>query len=657
MLRVYGCIVDQHDIRLVLLAGVICCLSCWAALSLLARARRGDHSFNRARLAAAALVTGCGVWTTHFVAMLAFRPGIPVGYDLGLTSVSVAIAIVLSGLGYVILARVRHGAAIGGALIGVATAAMHFTGMAAVHVAAVPHWDPDYVAAAVILGTALASAALTLAERWRGRVGGRLAATGLLAAAICATHFTGMAAVSYVPDPTIDVGTIVESPQWLAVELAGIAALIVGLGLASTLIDRELAAQTARDAERLRASEARFRLLFESSPLPMCLWDLASWRLLEANDAMAATYGYARDEFLERTIRDLWLPEDVERLSAMALTPESSGKLHVTGLRHRTKDDRIIDVDVFSHRIEFNGIPARLSVISDVTARNAAEVQLRQTQKLEALGTLAGGVAHEINTPTQFVGDNLRFLETSFGDLAKVLDAGTRLCEAVERGEPDAGALAARLRETETAGDLEFLRDEIPTAISQALEGVARIREIVLAVKEFSHPDVKETAPTDLHHLIRTTITVARNQWKYAAELVTDFERDLPSVPCRPGEISQVILNLIVNAVHAVEAKAAGIGTILIATRRLDDTVEVRVTDSGTGIAPEIRDRIFDPFFTTKGAGKGTGQGLAICHSIVVQKHGGSIEVESPPGEGATFVVHLPLAVAPVDEMALQPAG
>jgi FixJ family two-component response regulator/signal transduction histidine kinase len=285
------------------------------------------------------------------------------------------------------------------------------------------------------------------------------------------------------------------------------------------------------------------------------------------------------------------------------------------------------------------------AVLGQAMIAKQTEIRLRHAQKLEALGTLAGGIAHEINTPIQYIGDNIRFLQESFSSLAKVSEANGALRDAAIEGK-SLKKLVTQVERAEAAADVAFLRSEIPIAIVQSLDGVERVRQIVLAVKEFSHPDVKEMTLTDLHRLIQTTITVSRNQWKNAAELVTNFSDDIPPVPCRAGEISQVILNLIVNAAHAIEAKKSGIGSIQIKTARLERAVEIRVSDTGTGIPDEIRGRIFDPFFTTKGAGKGTGQGLAICHSIVVQKHGGSVSVDSIPGEGTTFVVCLPSEIA-----------
>jgi signal transduction histidine kinase len=191
-----------------------------------------------------------------------------------------------------------------------------------------------------------------------------------------------------------------------------------------------------------------------------------------------------------------------------------------------------------------------------------------------------------------------------------------------------------------------YLLEEIPKAIDQSLEGVGRVAALVNAMKEFSHPDTKEKAPTDLNRAIAATITVARNEWKYVAELETDFDPLLPPIPCHTGEINQVILNLIVNAAHAIGdvARQGGrqTGIITVATRGCAEWAEVRIEDTGTGIPEKLRTRVFDPFFTTKEVGKGTGQGLAIARSIVVDKHGGSLHFETEEGKGTVFIIRLP---------------
>jgi len=272
--------------------------------------------------------------------------------------------------------------------------------------------------------------------------------------------------------------------------------------------------------------------------------------------------------------------------------------------------------------------------------------QLAQAQKLESIGQLAAGIAHEINTPTQFIGDNTRFLQDAFGDLRGLLVKYAQLAEAGRTGSVTPEILAdvdAAAKEV----DLDYLNEQVPLAIAQALEGVGRVANIVRAMKDFSHPGGEGMEVVDLNRAIESTITVARNEWKYVAEMVTDFDPALPFVVCQIGDFNQVILNIVINAAHAIAGVvgdgAAGKGTITVSTRRDGDWAEIRIRDTGTGIAPEHRSKVFDHFFTTKEVGRGTGQGLAIAHAVIAEKHGGTITFETETGKGTTFVIRLPI--------------
>ncbi|GAA4428538.1 sensor histidine kinase [Bremerella cremea] len=275
------------------------------------------------------------------------------------------------------------------------------------------------------------------------------------------------------------------------------------------------------------------------------------------------------------------------------------------------------------------------------------QMELAQSQKLESVGQLAAGIAHEINTPTQYVGDNIRFLKDSFEDIGDVLEVFDQFLQSVKAGSVDADALA-KVEQAMKQADVDYLREEIPQAIDQSLSGVEQVAKIVRAMKDFSHPGGETKTMVNLSESIETTISVARNEWKYVAEVETDFDQSLEDVPCMPGELNQVLLNLIVNAAHAIGDKLGSElterGTITVGTRRLDNFAEIFVRDTGNGIPDSIRRRIFDPFFTTKPVGKGTGQGLAITYSVVVEKHGGEIDFTSEIGKGTTFSVRLPLA-------------
>jgi PAS domain S-box-containing protein len=545
----------------------------------------------------------------------------------------------------------------------------------------------------------------------------------------------------------------------------------------------ESVARTLRENEQhltsIRNSEQRYRLLFESNPIPAWVCDRPTLAFLAVNEAAVRNYGYSREEFLGLTLRDIHPMKSVPTLFECA-SAESPATTPPIGWRHRKKDGALISVEISVYSFDFEGKAASLILANDITERakaerallesesraqrahaeaeallsnisavfvgidtegkirrwnSAAEVtfsipatqalgrhirecgiqwhwptvenviidslggrksiemnevpygrfdgkdgflhlvitpvpgdstdglsftllgtditqrrllenQLRQAQKLESIGQLAAGIAHEINTPTQFVGDNLRFLQDSFTDLGKALDLLPRLVDCAGHGHADAAWLSQATTAI-AAADLEYLKTEIPRAIEQSLDGTTRITNIVQAMKDFSHPDAGDKKPTDLNKAIEATATVARSEWKYVADLKIDFDPALPLVPCLAGEVNQVILNLLVNAAHAIAdttaVKEGGHGTITVSSRHDSEWVEIRVSDTGTGIPEQARAKIFDPFFTTKPVGKGTGQGLFIAHNVVVEKHGGTITFETESGKGTTFIIRLPV--------------
>ena len=294
-----------------------------------------------------------------------------------------------------------------------------------------------------------------------------------------------------------------------------------------------------------------------------------------------------------------------------------------------------------------------LAVFVDISERKAAEKerillqnQLHEAQRLESIGQLAAGIAHEINTPTQYVSDNIHFIRKALGDLEHVLAAYTGLVQWIRAQGPIATDLALLLAPAEKVR-LDYLRREIPVAISDAEEGLTRVTKIVRAMKNFSHPGQDTFTPVDLNQAIESTLTVSRNEWKYVAELVTDFDPQLPLIPCLPGEFNQVILNIVVNAAHAI-ADVVGFntgkkGTISVSTRLDGNWVEIRIRDTGTGIPLHAQPHVFEQFYTTKQIGKGTGQGLALARAVIVDQHAGTLTFETQPAAGTTFIIRLPL--------------
>lgn len=272
--------------------------------------------------------------------------------------------------------------------------------------------------------------------------------------------------------------------------------------------------------------------------------------------------------------------------------------------------------------------------------------ELLQSQKLQALGRIAGGIAHEINTPTQYIGDNVRFLKDSFAGLLKLIQTFENYF-IHSQTKPITDELRNEIRQAMEDADVTYLASEIPHAIIQTLEGINRVSQIVTSMKTFSHAGGGEKQAADLNKCIQDTITVATNEWKYVANMQTDFDQKIYPIPCFAGEFNQVILNLIVNAAHSIKevVKPGEKGEIIVKTQLLGDLVEISIHDTGTGIPEDIQSRIFDPFFTTKDVNQGTGQGLAIAQAIIQKKHGGSIDFTTEIGKGSTFIVRIPIDV------------
>lgn len=306
--------------------------------------------------------------------------------------------------------------------------------------------------------------------------------------------------------------------------------------------------------------------------------------------------------------------------------------------------------------MEISGDDSRyiLGVVTDLTERKELENRLRHSQKMESIGQLAAGIAHEINTPTQYVNDNTLFVRDSFSEIKDILEKFNELLKMAKINGTDQKLVAEIERKIEKC-DLEFLTEEIPNAVEQSLEGVSRISKIVHSMRTFTHPGATEKQPTNINKAIESTILVAHNEWKYVADLETVFDETLPLVPCLLDEFNRVILNMIINATHSI-AEVVGKdprvrGKISITTQRIgDEWAEIQISDTGTGIPPEVQNRIFDPFFTTKEVGKGTGQGLAISHNVIVEKHGGQITFETESSFGTTFYIRLPLRSEKVSE-------
>jgi two-component system NtrC family sensor kinase len=373
-----------------------------------------------------------------------------------------------------------------------------------------------------------------------------------------------------------------------------------------------------------------------------------------ANRALASMHGHLREELIGQHV-SVVLPVEPNRpqIEKMRRAFRDSQPVRVVVQGHRQGGSALWlslaitpVVDVQGKAILFVGIATDITQsVEDARVRRELQAriesqeeererltrELRLAQKLEAVGRLAAGVGHEINTPMQFVSDNISFLRDSVGDLAKVI-------EAYKRGPEDGDAVAED-------ADLDYLLTELPKSMDRATEGVTRVAGIVRALKEFSHPGAQARSSSDLNRALENTLQLARGEYKLFAIVEKRFGA-LPLVICNVGELSQVFVNLLVNAAHAIEAtgKDPSTGRITVTTEAIGAEVSITIEDNGCGIPAEHLEKIFDPFFTTKEIGKGTGQGLAIARSIIIDRHGGSLDVDSVVGRGTRMTMRLPAA-------------
>ena len=406
-------------------------------------------------------------------------------------------------------------------------------------------------------------------------------------------------------------------------------------------------------AQRLSELKRRNELLLTSAGEGFVGID-AGGLITFANPAATLLFGHANLDLTGRRFSEVvahGCPTDrpCDTTTCPVLRPISTGQpQRVTNVAFDRPDGTSVRVDYLSTPArEQEQVVGAVLTFRDVTEQRRLEALHMQGQKLEALGQLAAGIAHEINTPMQYVGDNVFFLDTAFADLMTLIGEYRRVVELLKQSFPEA-ELFESLDQAESTADISYLAESVPKAIASTQDGIGRVRKIVYAMKEFSHPGRAEKSLEDLNHAIECTTTISAATWKHVATLETVFDPELPKVNCHLGEINQVILNLIVNAAHAIEDKRrrdpeGPLGRIKIETAVKGEFAEIRISDTGGGIPLEVQHRLFEPFFTTKEVGRGTGQGLTLARTMIVDRHGGYVTFTSEVGKGTTFTVGLPL--------------
>jgi len=426
----------------------------------------------------------------------------------------------------------------------------------------------------------------------------------------------------------------------IILSVLGITVLLVLL--LSLLFGRRVAAAEEADKSALRASLETTQTVIDKVPFALVLLE-KDLTIRRANETAARCLGLDPENLTGRNWRDFF-PKGPDSTSAPLTLQMREGEAEEVCALNVNGDSISILRTIIP--VVIDGRDVYIEAFLDLRERKRLERELRHAQKLESVGQLAAGIAHEINTPAQFVGDNISFLQGAFRDQHGLVDKYRRAIALLAAASGDT-TIVGELKAAEESADLAYVDEHASGAFERALDGISRISTIVRAMKEFAHPDTREKGPADLNQALKSTLVIARSEYKDVADVQTEFA-DLPHVWCHLGDINQVFLNLIVNAAHAIAevvGKNGVKGLIKVRTAHRGDTVQIDIEDTGSGIPVAIRDRIFDPFFTTKVVGKGTGQGLAIARSIVADKHRGRLTFESETGKGTVFSITLPINI------------
>ena len=371
------------------------------------------------------------------------------------------------------------------------------------------------------------------------------------------------------------------------------------------------------------------------------------------SDACREVLGYSPGELIGTKL-DAIIPT---LASDRASSPPPRGQAD-SPLMARRKSGETVEVELREKTTSIRNRALHVYVMQDVTARNKAQRlndkisrQLHEARRLEAIGALASGIAHEINTPIQFIGDNVAFVKTALSDIRASFLNYEELRGACARD----GAYGAEVRKVDAFNssiDLATLVPELATAMTETAEGLAFVRDIVLLVRHFAHPGTGKAEEANVNTIVRNVLTISRNRWKNVVAIETVLADGLPKIDCHPGQLQQVLINLLINAIEAIEDVPQDDGAIQIATEAEESIIRIRVSDNGPGVPPSLREKIFDPFFTTKKLGKGTGQGLALAKDIIVNQHRGRFYLHDTKGFSTSFVIELPTRALAQDEPA-----
>jgi len=460
--------------------------------------------------------------------------------------------------------------------------------------------------------------------------------------------------LAFLLNMTLAIFVGIGVQDWLAGGglLGSAATLLVGVTIGHLRdvrhrLNKELAER--RQAQvALKESEEKYRQLYDDAPVGYLGID-PKGVLTTVNQTLADLLGYRPMELVGKRVWDLMASEDraVAQATIRKDTLQSSALSDVRRVFVRKDGEHRVMLVQKKQQLDCDGrIVGLIATLQDVTERLAMERQLLQSQKLRAIGLLSDGLAHEINTPLQYLSDNLHFLDNATTRITDVIRNPVLINSAPKETDLDSENRKASAGR-ESADEIDYLVEEIPSTIKQSLEGVGRISEIIIAMRSFTRAGTEEMVSRNINEIVQDSVIVLRHEWKSCADLELDLDAEIPTLQCVPGEINQALLAVLLNAVQAIkdaysDEEGEKRGHIHISTGSQDGQIEIRVKDNGVGIAEELQIHVFEPFFTTRDVGQGSGQGLTMAHSIIVDGHGGSINFETTIGSGTTFIIRLP---------------
>jgi len=584
----------------------------------------------------------------HFTGMLAFMVPASMSYSPGITLLSLLPPMIGAYSSFQILFHQRFtiiDIQLSALYLALGIGTMHFLGMEAMQMEALMVYDPFWFILSIVIAHFFACIAIYLIKLqhrfYDDNSKQRMLIATVMGLSVAGMHYTAMGAVSFYSKLGASlIHEHSESTHYIAVVVAFFVVIIFGATIFASIVDQRLQAAESFVEE----SQSREQDIVNNLADGLIIVD-EDGVIDSINRTGLKMFGYQLDEFSRDNISTLMPKFDKQALiNYESQNIENLGNLIIEGIRNNGSE--------FPIEVSFSAMSMRKEnkqlfncVIRDISARLELEQQLRQAQKLESMGQLAAGIAHEINTPTQYVSDNTIFLQDAFQTCIDTVNQIKSLENTQQTGTDN--NYHHQVNKVINDNDLDFIVEEVPLALDQSLEGLKRISKIVRAMKSFTHSSDHEKHQVDIAEAIESTITIARAEWRYVANLKTDFDPTMPTIPCFRDEFNQVILNFIINAAHAIQEKFQDknemLGLINIKTFHDKEFAKIQIQDNGTGIPKEIIGRIFDPFFTTKDVGKGTGQGLNLAYSVIVDLHKGKISTESQPGEGTTFTIYLPL--------------